>query len=59
MTDVILDKWNKLSQSEQDEFTRQSYYLIERGYILDSTPEELAVQIFASGVQKENGSPDN
>lgn len=59
MTDVILDKWNKLSQSEQDEFIRKADYLIERGYILDLTPDELAFQIFASGVQKEDGPTDD
>jgi len=57
-TDDILNKWHKLSQSEQEAFIRKADYLIDRQYVLDTTAEELAIRIFASGEQS-NDTSDN
>jgi len=38
--------WESLTQSEQQEYIQKAKFLIERGYVLDKTEEELAKQIY-------------
>ena len=55
--DDILSTWERLTTSEQDRYVRRADYLIERGYVQDTTPEDLALKIYRG--EQQDGSANN
>jgi hypothetical protein len=40
-------EWQKLSQSEQKDFLDRAAFLIDKGYVIDTSLKELAKNIYA------------
>lgn len=40
--------WDNLTYSEQKEFLAKADYLLDRGYVVDTTVEKLAKKIFSN-----------